>query len=74
MDVNDEAVVAALRRAGVDTLIHGHTHRPGVHEFEVDGRRATRIVLGDWYAQGSVLRWSEEGYRLDALARDEARG
>lgn len=74
MDVNDEAVVAALRTAGVDTLIHGHTHRPGVHEFEVDGRRATRIVLGDWYTQGSVLRWSGEGYRLDTLARGEAGG
>ncbi|HSH57189.1 MAG TPA: UDP-2,3-diacylglucosamine diphosphatase, partial [Halomonas sp.] len=33
---------------GVTTLIHGHTHRPAVHELEVDGHPARRIVLGDW--------------------------
>ncbi|MBB3192172.1 UDP-2,3-diacylglucosamine diphosphatase [Halomonas cerina] len=48
MDVTLEEVVAALRAHGVDTLIHGHTHRPAVHELEVDGRPARRIVLGDW--------------------------
>lgn len=69
MDVNEQAVVAALRTAGVDTLIHGHTHRPGVHTHDVDGREATRIVLGDWYEQGSVLRWNRTGYSLDALPR-----
>jgi UDP-2,3-diacylglucosamine hydrolase len=69
MDVNEKAVVEALRTAGVDTLIHGHTHRPGVHTHAVDGREATRIVLGDWYEQGSVLRWNRTGYSLDALPR-----
>ena len=34
-----------------------------------DGKTATRIVLGDWYEQGSVLRWDERGYALDALPR-----
>jgi len=42
----DAAVAAALRACGVRTLIHGHTHRPAVHEFELDGRPARRIVLG----------------------------
>jgi len=62
MDVNAEAVADALRESGVTTLVHGHTHRPAVHEIELDGAPATRIVLGDWYEQGTVLRWTPEGY------------
>lgn len=68
-DVNDEAILAALRDSGVSTLLHGHTHRPAVHELTVDGRPARRIVLGDWYEQGSVLRWDESGARLAAMPR-----
>jgi UDP-2,3-diacylglucosamine hydrolase len=62
MDVNAEAVAAALREAGVTTLVHGHTHRPAIHDLDLDGMPATRIVLGDWYEQGTVLRWTPEGY------------
>jgi UDP-2,3-diacylglucosamine hydrolase len=69
MDVNQDEVVRALRRANVDCLVHGHTHRPAVHRIEVDGRTATRIVLGDWYEQGSVLSWDESGFALRQLAR-----
>jgi UDP-2,3-diacylglucosamine hydrolase len=69
MDVNDDAVADAFRNAGVRTLIHGHTHRPAVHSLEVDHRPVTRIVLGDWYAQGSVLSWSPEGFELQAIPR-----
>lgn len=69
MDVNPAAVRAAMREHDVEVMVHGHTHRPGVHRFELDGREAIRIVLGDWYEQGSVLRWSPEGYELSALAR-----
>ncbi len=68
MDVNLKAVVEAMRNHGVRRLIHGHTHRPAVHDFEVDGSPATRIVLGDWYEQGSVLRCSPQGCRLIGLA------
>ncbi|MEM9207774.1 MAG: UDP-2,3-diacylglucosamine diphosphatase [Pseudomonadota bacterium] len=69
MDVNPGAIDTALREAGVDILLHGHTHRPAVHEFEVDGQQATRIVLGDWYDQGSVVRWDENGFELSAMPR-----
>ena len=57
MDVNQSAVEAAMRAHGVQLLIHGHTHRPATHRFELDGRAAERIVLGDWYDQSSVLTW-----------------
>ncbi|QTF91027.1 UDP-2,3-diacylglucosamine diphosphatase [Halomonas sp. BM-2019] len=48
MDVTPDEVVRVMTEHGVSTLIHGHTHRPAVHELEVDGRPARRIVLGDW--------------------------
>ena len=48
MDVAPLAVAQALAEAGVDTLLHGHTHRPGEHVLEAAGRPATRFVLGDW--------------------------
>lgn len=69
MDVNDEAIVAALRKAGISIMLHGHTHRPAVHELSIDGRPAKRIVLGDWYDHGSVLRWDENGPVLSVLKR-----
>jgi UDP-2,3-diacylglucosamine hydrolase len=69
MDVNADAVAAAMRGAGVTLLLHGHTHRPNVHRFELDGSPVARIVLGDWHEQGSVLRWDERGYDLSSISR-----
>jgi UDP-2,3-diacylglucosamine hydrolase len=69
-DVNPDAVAGALREAGVDCLLHGHTHRPAVHALEVDERQATRIVLGDWYTQGSVLTWDAQGFELQQPGQD----
>jgi UDP-2,3-diacylglucosamine hydrolase len=69
-DVNPDSVAAALRSARLSTLLHGHTHRPGIHAFEVDGRPSTRLVLGDWYDQGSLLRWDENGPELVSLRRE----
>jgi len=70
MDVNDGAVKDSFRRHGVDLLVHGHTHRPAVHRDEVDGRPCTRIVLGDWYEQGVILRADADG-RLRLAPLDE---
>jgi len=64
MDVNAEAVAAVMRDFGVQSMIHGHTHRPAIHDFLLDGAPARRIVLGDWYEQGSVLRWTDKGPEL----------
>lgn len=70
MDVNAEAVAEAMRKVGVTRLIHGHTHRPAVHSLMVDGKAAERIVLGDWYEQGSVLRVDHDGVELRGLSPD----
>jgi len=57
MDVNQGAVESAMRTHGVRRLIHGHTHRPATHRFDLDGQAAERIVLGDWFEQSSALTW-----------------
>lgn len=64
MDVNDDAVREALRRHGVARLIHGHTHRPGKHALDVDGRRCERWVLPDWYGRGGYLELAGSHARL----------
>ncbi len=65
MDVNQQTVESAMRDHGVNILLHGHTHRPGIHHFNLDGSKATRIVLGAWHEQGSAVRWNTDGFRLE---------
>jgi len=48
MDVNAQAVVTIMEKFDVQTLIHGHTHRPQVHHLVVNSIAARRFVLGDW--------------------------
>jgi UDP-2,3-diacylglucosamine hydrolase len=69
MDVDLPAVSEAMRACGVRTLIHGHTHRPAVHGFQLDGQDARRIVLGSWHQAGSCLEWGAQGFQLLALPR-----
>ena len=69
MDVNLEAVAATIREHETSILLHGHTHRPAIHDIDLGDRRATRIVLGDWFEQGSVVRWDENGPRLETMPR-----
>jgi UDP-2,3-diacylglucosamine hydrolase len=67
-DVSPATVEGTFSRYGLDRIIHGHTHRPAVHELDIDGCARERIVLGDWYDQGSVLRVDADGFELQALA------
>ena len=69
MDVNSAAVAAAFRAGAARRMIHGHTHRPAVHDLELDGGRAQRIVLGAWYEQGSYLSYEAGRYELRELPR-----
>ena len=69
MDVNQHEVEKLITEHGVDILLHGHTHRLAVHDIDLGKRAAQRIVLGDWYEQGSVLRWNDSGYSLDVMPR-----
>jgi UDP-2,3-diacylglucosamine hydrolase len=71
MDVNQDEVRRTFQHQPIDFIVHGHTHRPAIHEVCLADRTVTRIVLGDWYEQGSVLRWNERGFALAGLNRDE---
>ncbi len=67
MDVNQAAVEQTMRDESVKILVHGHTHRPAAHRFKLAGSDVQRIVLGDWYSQGSILRWDSAGPELTTL-------
>lgn len=67
MDVNQDTVSQALQHHAVTELIHGHTHRPAIHDHALAGGPARRIVLGDWYEQGSVLRVRPGGSELAGI-------
>lgn len=68
MDVNQGAVEAELRKHGVRQMIHGHTHRPQIHEWMLDASPVKRIVLPDWHdGRGGMLVSDEAGCRLEEL-------
>ena len=64
MDVTPDEVPRVMAEAGVLKLIHGHTHRPAVHQLTVNGNAAQRYVLGDWYSQSSYLQDSADNWQL----------
>ncbi|HTD28464.1 MAG TPA: UDP-2,3-diacylglucosamine diphosphatase [Xanthomonadaceae bacterium] len=66
-DVSKATVEATFARYGIATMIHGHTHRPAIHQSTVGEQPCTRIVLGDWYEHGSVLRVDADGASLATL-------
>lgn len=67
MDVNRESVRRTMARYQITRLIHGHTHRPAVHELVIDGMLAHRFVLSEWSRTGSALRWTPEGYAIEEI-------
>ena len=72
MDVTQATVEQVMRKFHVSQLIHGHTHRPGIHEFSIDHQDVKRIVLGDWYEQGSVLHYGPATCRLESMPPEQA--
>jgi UDP-2,3-diacylglucosamine hydrolase len=67
MDVNPEAIRAALDQAGVARMIHGHTHRPAHHAWRADDRACERWVLPDWYETGGYLACDRAGCKAMAF-------
>ncbi|MET1081004.1 MAG: UDP-2,3-diacylglucosamine diphosphatase [Pseudomonas sp.] len=63
-DVHPDEVPRVMAAHSVRTLIHGHTHRPAIHDLQVDGQPARRIVLGDWHEQGWAIQVDGNGIRL----------
>ncbi|WP_100642910.1 UDP-2,3-diacylglucosamine diphosphatase [Alteromonas facilis] len=72
MDVAQSAVEETFLRHEVSLMIHGHTHRPAVHDFTLNEKPMRRIVLGDWYEQGSMLTVTPDEMKLEQLRFDTA--
>lgn len=68
MDVNADTVIDVMQSQQTLRMIHGHTHRPAIHELIIDGNPAQRFVLAPWsdtYAE--VLCWDAQGHHIEAL-------
>lgn len=72
MDVTPEEVVRVMDDANVGHLIHGHTHRPDVHDIDLANGKGKRWVLGDWGELGwQIIADSEKGLRLESFEISE---
>ena len=68
MDVNPAEVARRMRRAKVQRLVHGHTHRPADHDLTLGHRRAYRHVLADWRPErGEVLIHDHTGWHREPV-------
>ncbi len=67
MDVNQQTVEHTMQNFNVTRLIHGHTHRPALHELQLNGSKAQRIVLDQWQKYGNALRWNPTGYHIEIV-------
>lgn len=69
MDANGTTVERHLRKHGTRLLIHGHTHRPALHEGLLDGLPVQRFVLGDWQADHALfLQADTDGLCLETFS------
>ena len=55
MDVNIDEINKHIKKHKPEVLIHGHTHRPNIHQHSIDNYKVTRYVLGDWYDKFFIL-------------------
>lgn len=68
MDVNIDAINQLIIQFNYpDLLIHGHTHKPDRHPMDINGYKIERIVLGDWYEQGSYLTFNANGIKTNQI-------
>ena len=59
MDVNPQATIRAMEKHHSRLLIHGHTHRPAVHQLNIHGKPGRRFVLGAWHNTATIVKASK---------------
>ena len=67
MDVNEDEVKRCFMKSDAEIIIHGHTHRPMVHEVEIGKRKHKRVVLGDWGAKCHIFILSKKILELQEI-------
>ena len=60
-DVNLETVNKFIKEHNPDIFIHGHTHRPKIHQHNT----TKRIVLGDWNQKGWFISINQNEFKLE---------
>ena len=69
MDANPQAIAHVMNQYHVQLLIHGHTHRPAIHDLEINDKPARRFVLAEWNDTGQVLCWQGKGrWAIETIA------
>mgnify|MGYP006192093637 CR=1 FL=1 len=67
-DVTEDAVVALLAANPGCTLLHGHTHRPARHHYQLAGQPRERWVIQDWHdGIAGYLRLDDSGVSAHPL-------
>jgi UDP-2,3-diacylglucosamine hydrolase len=61
MDANDGELARVMHQHGASTLIHGHTHRPGIHR----AGWGVRYVLGAWDHCAWLLRETNGAFQIE---------
>lgn len=66
-DVSQKLVEKYLLQYDCSILIHGHTHKPNIYNFNIKDQKFTRIVLGDWHNHTSIVSFNEQNYELEKI-------
>lgn len=69
MDVNSAAISALFDETDASTMIHGHTHRPATHRYDVMGKIRMRHVLPDWDCDAASPRGGWLSLQADGTFR-----
>ena len=64
MDVNQQEVETLLSKSPAQVLIHGHTHRPGIHHYQ----NGKRIVLGSWERCAWICWQTDSVFELECFS------
>ncbi len=67
LDVNDQTVADTFAEHDVEIIIHGHTHRPAVHHYEIGGKSRIRYVLGEWPGEAQMVSATSQGLSLERI-------
>jgi len=68
MDVNQQTIIQVMQQYDCLRLIHGHTHRPALHDFKINNKPAQRFVLAEWKKDSAeLLRWTPESFKREAI-------
>ena len=60
-DVTEIGINTLVNQYPCQYMIHGHTHKPAIHEHVINDQTLQRVVLGAWDDEAQILRASADG-------------